>query len=182
MATVCVDKAGTMKLRYKILFVLGVLCVTFGLGRCNRIDWYDPKSHTPIVLPTNDVEQIRVNPETHQLIITTSKGMQTVTLPDRASTIDIRKNGIVNVTSPQFGLDKHLFAGYTLSDARRFVIGGDFVYYKKLDIGIGIADQFGSHTPIGVAKLTYNIYGAMQVGIVYGTNKYFGGIVSVRLF
>lgn len=171
-----------MKLRYKIGLVLVVLGLTYGLGRCAKSRSAASMSKASAVLPPNDVEQIRVNPETHQLIITTAKGIQTVTLPDRTSTVDVRKNGTVNVTSPQFGLDKHLFAGYTLSDVGRFAIGGDFVYYKKLDIGIGIADQFGSHTPIGIAKLTYNVYGAVQVGIMYGTNKYAGGIVSVRLF
>ena len=169
-----------IKLRYKIVSVLLVLVGVFLYGRCGG-----PKQKSPTiqpVLPSNDTEQIRVNPETHQLIIVTSKGTQTVTLPDRTSTIDVLKNGTVTVTSPQFGFEHHLFVGLVGSEHVRFGAGMDGLYFKKLDLGIGVADQIGVARPIAFAKLSYNIKGNIQAGIVYQSNQYVGGIVSVRLF
>jgi len=169
-----------MRLRYKIGLVVAVLGAVFCLGRCQRSSAGRPSA--PAVLPPQDLEQIRVNPDTHQLIIQTAKGIQTVTLPDRTSTIDVLKNGMVKVTSPQMGLEHHMFAGAVLSDHARIGVGMDAFYWKKLDLGLGIADQIGSYTPVAFAKATYNIKGNLQVGLVYQSNKYVGGIVAVRIF
>ncbi len=171
-----------MRLRYKLGLVLVVLGVTFGLGRCKRTETNGPKSSAPAVLPVNDIEQIRVDPSTHQLIILTNKGTQTVTLPDRISTIDVHKDGTVQVTSPQFGFEHHLFIGLVGSEHVRLGVGVDGLYWKKLDVGIGIADQMGAYTPIAFAKVTWNIKGNLQAGLVYQSNNYIGGILSVRIF
>lgn len=171
-----------MKLRSKIFLILVVLGTAYGLGRRKRLAISGPNVVVPAVLPQNDIEQIRVNPDTHQLIITTAKGTQMVTLPDRTSTIDVLKNGSVKVTSPQLGLEHHLFMGVLGSDHTRIGVGLDGFYYKKLDLGLGIADQVGTYTPIAFVKATYNIKGNMQVGIVYQSNQYVGGIIAVRVF
>ena len=134
------------------------------------------------VLPSNDVEQIRVNPDIHKLIIISTKGTRTVTLPDRMSTIDVLKNGTVKVTSPQIGLEHHLFLGIVGADHARIGVGEDIFYFKKLDLGVGIADQVGMYTPVVFAKATYNIKGNLQLGVVYQSNQYIGGIVAVRIF
>jgi hypothetical protein len=170
-----------MRLRYKIGLIVLVLGSAFLLGRCGR---KQPGNNTsPTVLPANDAEQITVDPSTHQLTILRPGGQRIVeTLPDRPSTIDILKNGTVNVTSKQFGLEHHMFIGIVGSDHARIGVGLDAFYYKKLDIGVGVADQAGMYTPIIFAKATYNIKGNMQVGIVYQSNQYIGGIVSVRIF
>lgn len=133
-------------------------------------------------LPANDLEQIQVNPDTHQLTIRTSRGLKTITLPDRTSTIDIQKDGAVKVTSPQFGFEHHMFIGLLGSDQARLGAGIDGFYWKRLDIGVGIADQVGMYTPVVFAKATYTIKGSLQAGIVYQTNRYVGGILSVRVF
>lgn len=173
-----------MRLRYKIYVAVITLLGVFTLGRCGKIPQKpNGVAHTPTaVLPSEDAEQIRVNPETHQLIILTSKGSQTVTLPDRTSTIDVLKNGTVKVTSPQIGLEHHMFLGILGSEHARIGVGVDGFYWKKLDLGIGIGDQIGAYTPIVFAKATYNIKGSLQVGLIYGSDKYLGGIVSVRVF
>ena len=171
-----------MKLRYKIGLVLVILGITFGLGRCKRTETSGPKSSVPAVLPSSDIEQLLVDPETHQLTILTKTGTQTVILPDRTSTIDVLKGGVVKVTSPQMGLEHHLFVGVTASDHVRLATGIDGFYYKKLDIGIGIADQAGMYTPVAFVKATYNIKGNMQLGIVYQSNQYIGGVLAVRVF
>ena len=168
-----------LKLRYKIGIVLAVLGGMFLLGRCSH---KKAPSAASAILPSGDIEQIRVNPETHQITIQTPTGTHTVALPDRTSTIDVLKDGQVKVTSPQFGFERHLFLGYTISDAGRFGVGMDGYYWKKLDVGLGVADQFGGHTPIVFAKLTYNIKGSLQLGVTYGSNQTIGGMLSVRLF
>jgi len=174
-----------MKPRYKIGLVIVVLGGMFLWGRCNRPST-GSKSDGGVpstVLPGNDAEQITVDPSTHQLVILRPGGQRIVeTLPDRASTIDIRKNGTVDVTSKQLGLEHHMFIGVLGSDHARIGLGMDAFYYKKLDVGIGIADQAGMYTPIAFAKVTYSIKGNMQVGIVYQSNQYIGGIVAVRIF
>lgn len=171
-----------MKLRYKIGLVVGVLVTVFTLGRCQR-KTNGPDAPFAAVLPPNDSEQITVDPSTHQLIILRPNGQRIVeSLPDRASTIDIRKNGVVDVTSKQLGLEHHLFVGVLGSDHARIGVGMDGFYWEKLDLGLGIGDQVGPYTPIAFVKATYNIKGNMQVGIVYQSNQYIGGIISVRVF
>jgi hypothetical protein len=169
-----------MKLRYKILGVAVLLSTVFLFGRCNRT----PAAVTrPTVLPNNDKEQIIVNPSNDTLeILQSGQKPQILTLPDTLTTVDIHKDGSVKVTSPQFGLEHHLFVAGLASNKLRLGVGVDGLYYKRLDLGIGIADQFGEHTPIVFAKLTYTVKGNIQAGLEYGTDRYIGGIVSVRLF
>jgi len=134
------------------------------------------------VLPVNETERITVDPEKHTLTIQTPMKVKVITLPERKSTIDILKNGEVKVTSPQFGLEHHMFIGYGLSDTGRFMAGIDGLYYKHLDLGVGLGMQFGNHSPIAFAKLSYNVYGNMQVGMLYDSNQSIGAVLSVRLF
>lgn len=171
-----------MKLRYKIGLVLVVLGITFGLGRCKRTETSGPKLAIPAVLPQNEAEQIQVNPATHELTLRTATGFHTIILPDRTSTIDVLKNGIVKVTSPQYGFEKHFFMAALGSDRLRLGAGADVFYWKKLDLGFGVADQVGMYTPIAFVKATYNVKGNMQAGIVYQPNNYIGGILAVRVF
>lgn len=174
----------SIRLRYKIYAGAIVLLGVFILGRCGRI----PQKPTGVaqtpgsVFPPNDAEQITVNPATHQLIILRPNQRIVETLPDRASTIDIRKDGRVVVTSKQFGLEHHMFIGLIGAEHIRIGAGLDGLYYKKLDLGIGIADQAGMYTPIVFVKATYNIKGNLQIGLVYQSNQYVGGVLSARLF
>ncbi len=171
-----------MRLRYKLISVGAILAGVFLWGRCSRTK--NLSVPVPVnVLPSNDSEQITVNPSTHQLVILRPNGNRIVeTLPDRQSTIDIRKDGQVIVTSKQFGFEHHAFIGLLGSDQFRIGAGMDGLYWKKLDLGIGVADRIGAYTPIGFAKLTYTIKGNLQVGVVYQTNQYIGGILAVRIF
>src|SRR5229473_686209 len=126
-----------MNLRYKIGLIVFVLGSVFLLGRCGRRTT-DTKNMLPAVLPSNEVERIQVNPDNHTLTIVTKTGTKTVTLPDRTSTIDVLKTGGVKVTSPQFGLEHHLFIGIAVSDDARLGIGADMFYWKRLDLGVGV--------------------------------------------
>lgn len=167
----------------RVLAVIGIL-IALSLG---AYFWMYNHIHDVVVgkqtlLPPQDTEQITVDPSSHKLTIKTKTGYKTVTLPDHVSTIDVHKDGTVQVTSPQFGLEHHMFVGLVGSDHIRLGAGADLFYWKKLDLGVGVADQVGMYTPIVFAKLTYNIKGNMQAGLVYGSNQYIGGVLAVRLF
>ena len=168
-----------MKLRYKLLVLYIIFSAAFIFFKLK------PKTNNSSglsVLPKGDVEQIHINPARHTIRIQTATEIKTLTLPDQQSTIDVNKNGSVSITSKQFGLEHHFYAGAVLSDTGRFAVGADLLYYKRCDLGLGLADQFGQHTPIVFVSATYNVYGNINVGMMYGTNRYVGGIVSVRLF
>ncbi len=170
-----------MRLRFKAVLVLVILGITFCLGRCKRTETSGPKPTVPTVLPADDKEQIIVDPVHHALIIVKPTGNTTLTLPDHQSTIDIRKDGTVQVTSPQWGWEHRLFFGVQGSNAFRLAAGMDAGYFKKLDLGLGVADAIGAKTPIAFAKLSYCFYDNMQIGITYGTDRIIGGAVTVRL-
>ncbi len=174
-----------IRLRFKIaLAVTAILGVLVWLsGYRHGANHTLPRGPNPsTVLPVNVTERITVDPEHHTISIQTPTGIHTETLPDRKSTIDLDKNGKLKVTSSQFGLEHHVFFGLGMSDNLRLTAGVDGVYYKKLDLGIGLGMQIGEHSPIVLAKLSYNVLGNMQLGVMYGSNKSLGAILSVRVF
>ena len=169
-----------MNLRHKfaVVWVGGVcLLIAFLYG---KIDKKGPKGIA--VLPKNDTEQISFNPATHQLIILGPGNKKTVeTLPDRTSKIDVHKDGSVSVTSPQFGFEERPFIGVMVSDQFRFVAGSDLVYYKRLDLGVGVGvNRFGGSFT-GIAKVSYNIWSNISVGMSYDTAQHIGVGLTVRL-
>lgn len=175
-----------MKLRYKLLAIAVFLGIIFMWGR------YSGRaarpSSIPVVLPGNDVEQIRVNPSTHQGIIVTPRGTQTFTLPDRVSTIDVRKDGSVKVTSPQMGFETHPFVGVGYGQGTRLYLGADLGYYKKVDAGLGIAtpdlldrsSQKFNDFRFG-AFGSYTVYSNTRATLGIDTQKAVHFVLSVRL-
>lgn len=138
-------------------------------------------SHPVAVLPSDDIEQISVDPVKHTLTIKKPTGNQTLILPDHVSTIDLHKNGTVSVTSPQYGFEHRPFFGIQGSNAFRLAAGMDAGYFKKLDLGFGAADSLGGHTPIVFAQVSYNFYDNCRIGLTYGTDRLIGGSITVRL-
>src|ERR1700690_986871 len=126
-----------VKLRYKITILSVLLLSVFLYGRCNKAK--------PVVkpLPLEDKEQIVIDPVKHKLIVITPSGPKVSTLPDRESTIDIKKDGTIKVTSSQLGIEARPFAGIFYSNGLRYGAGVDGFYFKKLDIGIGLAGGSG---------------------------------------
>ncbi len=45
-----------------------------------------------------------------------------------------------------------------------------------------MAGQVGAHSPVAFVKVTYNVKGNMQIGLVYQSNQFVGGLLAVRLF
>ena len=167
-----------MRLRYKIGLVVAVLAGMFLWGRCNRPGPSVPKAAA--VLPVEDKEQIKVDPVKHTITIQTPTGTKTVTLPDKVSTIDIRKDGTVKVTSPQFGFQLRPFAGAYYSDALRFGAGADLGYWKRLDLGLGIAGGSSAHTVV-FAQLSYNVWDNLGASLTYDHLGHIGGGITIRI-
>ena len=170
-----------MTLRYKLLAVLIILVSVFLYGRCSRPNAPQGKPNSPAVLPPNDLEEIIVDPVKHTLIVVKPTGNQTMTLPDHQSVIDFHKDGSVKITSPQSGLEHRFFFGIQGSNMFLVAAGMDGAYFKKLDVGLGVADGFGEHTPIVFAQVSYNFYSNCRIGLTYGMDRLIGGSITVRL-
>src|ERR1700722_13116360 len=98
-----------MKLRYKIGLVVTVLGTMFLWGRCSRTGGPRAVPKVPTVLPTSDLEQIRVDPSNHTIVIQNRTSTKTETLPNRPSVIDVLKDGSVKVTAAQSGFEHGVF-------------------------------------------------------------------------
>ena len=171
-----------MKLRYKIYSVIVVLVGVFALGRCNRKPSKPKGPLTPAaVLPKDIIERLVVNPETHKLTIITEKGTRSLVLPDRNSMIDLKKDGKLIVTSQQAGFEHHVFLGVFQSNALRIGGGVDLGYFKRLDLGVGVAARTGFNTPIAFAQVSYNFWHSVRVGMTYDNKQHVGVGLSIRL-
>lgn len=168
-----------IRLRYKILGIVGILLSVFLWGRCGRNR--DTVHKTPVALPPNETERITVDPSGHRLTITTPVGTRTLALPDRASTIDVSKDGSARVTAQQLGFERRLFGGIHASDKFRVAAGVDMWYFKRLDLGVGLAGELGPHLPIAFAQVSYNVWSNCRIGLAYGSNRFIGGTLTVRL-
>jgi len=112
-------------------------------------------------LPAGDVAKIVVNPTRRTLTIVQAGKTRTITLPDRPSSIEVGKRGQIKITARQFGTEVLPFAGI-LADPQAqgaaAVVGADGLYFKRLDLGAGLA-WGGEHTAVrGVALLSYAVY------------------------
>ena len=167
-----------IRLRYKIVSGLLILVSVFLYGRCDRTKPIVPV--VPVVLPPGDTEQILVNPVNHTLTVVTHTGSSTVTLPDHASVIDVHPDGTAKVTASQYGFQARPFVGAYYSDALRFGGGVDLGYYKKLDLGIGVAGGASAHTVV-FAQLSYCLWDNMSAGITYDHLGHVGGAITIRI-
>jgi len=168
-----------VKLRYKLLTTAIILGGVFLWGRCGKKPW--DVAPTPNVLPPSESERITIDPGTHRITIQTPNGTKTETLPDRPTTFDVNKNGTVKITSRQFGFEHHLIIGYQVSDIGRIAVGMNGWYFKRLDIGGGIADQIGNHTPIVFVELSYNVWRSVETGLSYDNLGHPGFLLLVRI-
>ena len=175
-----------MRLRYKTLTLGIAIAAAFFYGRYDRTP---PAAKTPAaVLPSNDVEQIHVDPSTHRLTVVTRKGSQRMTLPDRASTIDVRKDGTVKVTAPQMGFETRPFVGLGYGQGTRLYLGADLAYWKRLDVGLGIgtpnfldrSSQKFNDFRLG-AFISFNFWSNMRATVGYDTQNNAHVLLSVRL-
>jgi hypothetical protein len=170
-----------MRLRYKIFGILAMLLGVFLFGRY----WHQgtkglTNPTTSAKLPAQDKEQIIVNPENHTLTIVTPTKTTIETLPDRKSTIDIGKDDSVTIHAPQFGLEVRPFGGVFYSNSLRWGAGIQGAYFKKLDLGLGIAGAARTDTVV-FAQLSYNVVGSLQLGLTYDNQKHVGAGITLRI-
>lgn len=169
-----------MRLRNKIGLVIGVLVAVFSLGRCRRAP-HSPKVSATAVLPKADKEQVIVDPFHHTIHIITQQGIEQMTLPDHSSKIDVLKDGSVKITASQFGVElrPYLGVGFTLRSGT-VMYGTDLLYWKKLDLGVGLSIPPGQIRDAGIfLGVSYNIYS--NTSIVLGIDNRQAPIVGIKV-
>lgn len=171
-------------MRYLARFELGCFLIMIGLlvflffRSCDR---HKDKVNSSSVLSPDTAQKIVVNPAKHSLEVITPDKDTTLFLPDRPSSIEVNKTGEVKLSSPQFGTEFKFFFGIQASNAFRFGAGIDSLYYKRMDFGLGIANQVGMHTPVVFGKISYLIYDNLQVGVTYDSLSHGGLSLTVRI-
>jgi len=170
-----------LRLRHKIGLVLVVLGATFGLGRCKRTAANGPKLSAPAVLPDGDSEQLIVDPMKHTVTIVKSTGNQTLFLPDHPSTIDILKNGTINVTFLQYGWEHVPFIGAGYSDKLRYGVGLDGAYWKHLDLGVGVETDSGFKDTRVFVGLSYTVKDNLRLTLTFDHKQTIGALMSLRI-
>jgi hypothetical protein len=147
----------------------------------HRIGGVRPASNRPpTVLPPDSKEQIIVNPIKHSLIIVRPGKTETVTLPDRPTVIDVKKDGTVKVTASQFGFESRPFLGLSASlDGGHIALGVDGLYWKRLDLGGGV--QFNGAGARVFVSLSCNVWSNTRVGITFDHKQTVSALLSVRL-
>lgn len=180
-----------VRLRYKIALVVAVLAgvlVWVSGYRHGKTSATTDGPNPAAILPSNDKEQLIINPKTHQLIILQSGQKNKIeTLPDRISKIDILKNGDVKVTAQQFGFESHPFIGIGLGQGVRGYIGDDLLYLKKVDLGLGVVTPrlFVSNPDLTDIRAgvfaSYNFWSNTRVTFGVDHTKKVNLLLSVRL-
>lgn len=136
------------------------------------------------VLKPDVQEKIIVNPALHSLIIITDKGTEALSLPDRASSIEILKTGKLRLTVPQCGFEHSPFIGIGYSSQVNDYLGLDVFYWKRLDFGISFGfDRLKLQSLSAPLMISYTIW--HNTRLTFGVEP-FGkhevhGLVSVRL-
>ncbi len=168
----------TKRVKYLIGVLIASLTGFVFLRGCDKK--IDNKTESTVLAP-GIVEKLIVNPDTHKLTVVTEHATQDLFLPDRPSSIEINQKGLVTVTSRQFGTELKPFFGATVSNEFRLAVGLDGFYYKKLDIGFGIADKVGNYTPVVFLKASYLVWSNAQVGITFDNKQHVGLALTVRI-
>lgn len=133
-------------------------------------------------LPKEDLVRITVEPDKHYLRIEQRAGRPIdAYLPDRPSTFEIRENGSVKITSAQYGFEHKFFGGVQISNVFRVGVGMDAWYWKRLDIGFGVAGQIGNHPPVVFLKTSYVVYNNIQVGVTFDNTQQIGALLTLRI-
>lgn len=165
----------------KINFVLIPLSIAIVSFYCLRgCDKKIDKSTDSTVLGPGVVGKFIVNPDTRKLTVVLPSGQQELFLPDRPSSIEIGKDGKIVVTAKKWGSEIKVFGGGQVTDSFRLVTGLDLLYYKKLDLGLGIACRIGNYPPRGFGKISYNFWSNLQAGVTFDTEKKAGLALTVR--
>lgn len=159
-----------MRLRFKIGLIVIVLGGFFLWGKCSKIN---PPA---IVLPPNTLEQVLVNPTNHTITVVTPTGSQTVTLPEQPSTISLGTNGKLTVKAPQFGLEVKPYLGWGYEGAGAVVLGVDFAYFKKLDLGVAAYGWTDRVKP--AVSVSYTVWSNTRLTATY--NGAPGVFITVR--
>ena len=130
-------------------------------------------------------EKIIIDSLHRRLTIVTAKGSDTLSLPDRPSSIEISNEGTVKVIAPQFGYEHTPFIGIGYSKQLNDYIGMDFYYWKSLDLGAAISfdRNFKVKALDMPVVLSYTVYHRLRISVgvePFGEHS-IHGLLSVRI-
>lgn len=162
--------------------VLLIIAVLLGL-------WFKQKKRDTEIanpnLPADVKQKIIINPVKRTLIISTASGTTVTTLPDRPSSIELLNNGKVRIRVPQWGFQAMPYIGIGYSRQVNDYIGLDFLYWKRLDLGLAFGfDRLKVESLSLPLTVSYTIWHNLRVTVGYsfvGQNKDVHGLVSVRI-
>jgi hypothetical protein len=125
--------------RYSI--AVGLAClVLFGYFWFMRKQAKTDTNTSSQLLAPNVEEKIIINPLHRTITIVKPGHTKTLDLPDRPTSIELMKNDGLRIVSPQYGVEARPFVGVGYNLRSGLVsIGTDVFYYKKLDLGLGLA-------------------------------------------
>lgn len=145
-----------------------------------------PPQSSPAVLKEDEAEIILLDP-THRTITTvTHAGTSVRTLPDRPTSVTVKKTGEIVLNSPQMGLETRPYIGIGWAGQLNDYIGLDFFYWKRLDVGFALGfDRDLKIKSLGLPlTISYSVYHNTRISIGYelfGPSRILHGLVSVRL-
>lgn len=168
----------------KLYLYLGVIGLVIVLGM-----WAYTHKRDSVVLDTTLgptlKEKIIIDSLHRKLTIITEHDVKLIELPDRPASIEIKKDGTVKVTAPQFGYEHTPFIGVGYSKQLNDYIGMDFYYWKSLDIGAAFSfdRDFKIKALDFPVLISYTIYHRLRVSIgvePFGAHN-IHGLLSVRI-
>ncbi|MGH7975004.1 MAG: hypothetical protein ACREBR_05735 [bacterium] len=174
-----------------LVILLGLFC----FKGCRKVQKKQDKDATSTVLTPDQKEKIVVDPEKHNIAVTTKNpdGTTTTThtyLPDRPTQIIEDKNGKLKIVDHKFGTEvrPYIGVGGQSDGTGRIHAGADLFYFHKLDLGVGLGFNTGIFNEVSAfkdtrlsANVSYNVWSNTSLALSVDNHKAVGLFIKVRL-
>jgi len=134
----------------------------------------DSRKDTAIMstaLPKNDIERIIVSPNRHEIetVVDGPHGRPQIKktfVPSSGASVDIRRDGSVQVTSRTWGTSLNPYVGVALGSdiVGRAAVGLDVFYWQRWELGGGLLVDSNIRDTRVFAAVNYNVYGNILIG------------------
>jgi hypothetical protein len=135
---------------------------------------------TSTVLAPDEQAKIIINPREHKISVVTPGHVEEHYMSGSRPESITEKNGHLLVNSPSFGAEKSPFFSLLYSEAPRVAIGVNLLYYRRLDLGLGLSSSLT--TPLSLrpyACIGYNVYS--NTSVVVGVDFQLRPIIGTSL-
>lgn len=144
--------------------ILSLIPIYFGLRSCQK---KTDSANSDTVLAPEESAAVVVDPSQHRITLITKDYTKAFTLPARPSRVSLLTGDGIKITSPQYGTEFNpsLGVAYTLQGGV-ILAGLDLFYWKRLDIGMGLAVNPVKVQDTGVyVGFSYLAYSNTSVGL-----------------